>query len=470
MLICIAGESGVGKTTIAEIIEAFYGKENVVKLSTDDLHRWERKNKNWQHYTHLDPEANELDLGDFHINSLINNNSITRKKYNHKNGEFDKEIIIYPNKYIINEGLHGYYSDYLNKNADVKIFISVEENLKNHWKIIRDTESRGYTKEQSLYSIELRKKDLHKINERQSNNCDIKISLSTLTEIKNIGDKKEKIEISININNYDCKNKNLINFLIDYHESILSYINAIKILKEYNLLSGKGGNISVKIPNSTLMVIKKSGFCMSDTSYGNGYNIVNNNYLFNKQINNSSDLDCVLKKTVVIGDGHPSMEMMMHSIIPYTNVVHTHPKYLLSILCFSVAEEIINELYCDFNYCFIEYKTPGLELANEILNKIKDDKISIFFLQNHGLIVASNNIADACQETWKIEKIARSYIYNQINNKKYFPDAAILNDDETQDMNLFIYLISKFILGSAESLTKKQILELKNLDAEKRRQ
>ena len=43
-IIGVSGESGVGKTTIAKIISLFYGVKNVTNISTDDLHKWDRKN------------------------------------------------------------------------------------------------------------------------------------------------------------------------------------------------------------------------------------------------------------------------------------------------------------------------------------------------------------------------------------------------------------------------------------------
>ena len=68
----IAGDSGVGKTTISNIISLLYGKENVLRLSTDDLHLWHRNHKRWMHQTHLNPDSNNLLLGDEHLKLLVN--------------------------------------------------------------------------------------------------------------------------------------------------------------------------------------------------------------------------------------------------------------------------------------------------------------------------------------------------------------------------------------------------------------
>jgi len=471
MLICIAGESGVGKTTIAKIVELFYGKDNVVQLSTDDLHLYERNDPVWENITHLNPKANNLKLGDSDIKKLKSNKKINRIKYNHLNGKFDSEVIIYPKPVIINEGLHGFYSDYLISIADIKIYISVEEQLKNHWKIIRDINNRGYTKEQVLKNIEKRKKDAKKIDKKQKKECDILISIKANTHIKYIGDEKENISIIIDIFNKKSKEKELVLFLKKYIENINKYIEACKKLtnNDSRIVSGKGGNISCKIGNE-LMIIKKSGFKMSETKYSNGYVIVNKNKILNQNITSDSNLDKILKKSVILEEGFPSMETMFHAHIPYENIVHTHPKYLLSILCLKNVKKIIKKIYSkNYEYEFIEYKNPGFKLGNEIAKKCKTNK-KIFFLENHGLIIADNCMSKAILITQEIEEKAKKYIEDYFKFNYYFPDSAVLQDPETKELNLFIGLISSNISGGGNHLKNQDVSELRQMESEKRRQ
>src|ERR1700743_3363915 len=109
-IIGLAGESGVGKSAISNILSLYYGPENVLILSTDDLHKWERSDPNWKEMTHLNPEANNLDLGDFHLQQLTQNKSIWRSVYNHKTGHFDPPINLATKPIIIIEGLHAFYT------------------------------------------------------------------------------------------------------------------------------------------------------------------------------------------------------------------------------------------------------------------------------------------------------------------------------------------------------------------------
>ena len=77
-LICISGSSGVGKTTISRIIQSVLGTKDCLCLSGDDLHKWERGNPIWKTITHLNPDANDLELGYTHLSELKQGRSIQR--------------------------------------------------------------------------------------------------------------------------------------------------------------------------------------------------------------------------------------------------------------------------------------------------------------------------------------------------------------------------------------------------------
>ena len=63
---------------------------------------------------------------------------------------------------IINEGLHALYDTDICNMADLNIFIKTDEELTKDWKMSRDIESRGYTEEQVLSTMMMRKKDDNK--------------------------------------------------------------------------------------------------------------------------------------------------------------------------------------------------------------------------------------------------------------------------------------------------------------------
>ena len=95
--------------------------------------------------------------------------------YDHSTGKFTDKQIIEPTDNIIVCGLHSLYS----KNDsiyDLKIYIDTEKNLKNYWKINRDTNERGYTLEKSLQQIESRKDDYYKYIYPQREKSDVIIN------------------------------------------------------------------------------------------------------------------------------------------------------------------------------------------------------------------------------------------------------------------------------------------------------
>ena len=156
--------------------------DGVYHLKGDDLHKWERNDSNWKNITHLNPDANNLELGKQQIFNLLENKTVYRNHYDHDTGKFINNVKIKPDYNVfINEGLHSLYDSYLCDRADLNIYIKTEENLKYQWKLNRDIEKRGYTKEQVLSAMDMRKGDEIKYIHPQEENADV---IVTFTEKK----------------------------------------------------------------------------------------------------------------------------------------------------------------------------------------------------------------------------------------------------------------------------------------------
>lgn len=199
ILIGIGGDSGVGKTTFTNLLENLFFDDEVLTIKGDDMHRWERGDDNWKKLTHLSPKANMLYQNYKHLEELKAQKNIERRHYDHNTGKFTDKILMKSKRIIIFEGLHPFY---LKKNRnlyDLKIFVRPEENLRLHWKITRDMETRGYTREKVLEQLSQRKEDSIKYIDIQEKYADLVISYYNINNFKEVGGSNEKVDLGLQI-------------------------------------------------------------------------------------------------------------------------------------------------------------------------------------------------------------------------------------------------------------------------------
>lgn len=191
----IAGDSGSGKSTFVDVLTQCLGNQNLLFIEGDGDHKWERGEKMWDEYTHLNPKANYLYRQANDIQTLRKGASVMRVEYDHATGKFTNQRKTKPNKYIILCGLHSLYLPKMRKNLELKIFIDTDENLRRFWKIQRDTKSRGYSKDSIIEQIEFRMEDARKYIYPQKEYADLLIQY------------------------YD---KNLTDYNVDYYDPVIS--------------------------------------------------------------------------------------------------------------------------------------------------------------------------------------------------------------------------------------------------------
>lgn len=169
-LFAICGDSGSGKSTLGKLLKTFFS--NSFLLECDRYHKWERNDKNWSEYTHLNPEANFIAKMKNDIFDLKVGKSIYHVDYDHNSGKFTDQRQIDSSDNIIVCGLHSLYKP--DKDVyNLSIFMDPDINLKQDWKIKRDCEKRGYTKEQIIKQIESRRNDYETYIEPQKENSDV---------------------------------------------------------------------------------------------------------------------------------------------------------------------------------------------------------------------------------------------------------------------------------------------------------
>lgn len=176
-VIGIAGDSGAGKDTFADSIEALFGEHSVVKLSGDDYHLWDRQKPMWQVMTHLNPMANDLEGFCRDLVSLTDGKSLQSKRYDHTTGKMSKPLLTTSNNFIIASGLHALYLPILRDCYNLKIYLDIDEGLRRHFKLKRDVHQRGHTVERVLSSFEKRESDSERFIRPQATYSDLTLAL-----------------------------------------------------------------------------------------------------------------------------------------------------------------------------------------------------------------------------------------------------------------------------------------------------
>jgi len=220
--IAITGDSGSGKTIISTLLKNIFYDSFI--LECDRYHKWERKNTNWNKYTHLNPNANYLIKMEKDVFNLKIGNDIFQIDYDHKNGTFTDKYLINSKNNIIVCGLHALYlSDNI---VNLKIYMDTDDNLKIPWKITRDLQKRGYSIEHILEQIEKRKEDFNKYIYPQKENADLIIRFFTNKNFDIdtfILNDDLTIYLKIGIKNTITFDKNLSFTKIEYDEKFKYY-------------------------------------------------------------------------------------------------------------------------------------------------------------------------------------------------------------------------------------------------------
>ncbi len=200
-----------------------------------------------------------------------------------------------------------------------------------------------------------------------------------------------------------------------------------------NLVQGPGGNISLKLDDRR-MLVKASGLRLDEITENRG--IVDVDY---RKITCFVDFDTSLTANVLEGmlyrliydselcqsELRPSMETSFHALLGRA-VIHTHPIMTNLATCMVGGYDILKQIFGDFPFQWIEYKNPGFFLGKAINRELtSDDKNGVFFLEKHGLIVASDSLDDCLQKTLDINRRIADYF----GLEEYNPQSNLIEVD-----------------------------------------
>ena len=174
--IALCGDSGAGKSHISNLLNTILPFDNNLLIETDRYHKWERGAEEYNTFTHLHPEANNLEKMSTDAYKLSLGSDVFTVDYDHSTGKFTEPEKLESSKFMIFCGLHTLFKESMRAVTDLKIFIDTQEELKTYWKLQRDTTKRGATKEKVLQTIAKRKDDYDAYVEPQKEYADLIVS------------------------------------------------------------------------------------------------------------------------------------------------------------------------------------------------------------------------------------------------------------------------------------------------------
>ena len=148
MVVGIAGGTGSGKTTLADLIVSSMGPEKIVYIAHDAYYRDQkhlpfeaRAKVNYDH-----PDSLETDLMVRHIHALLDGEPIERPVYDFSiHSRLEETVRIEPKPVILVEGILIFTEKALRDLFDMKIFVDTDADIRFIRRLTRDIEERGRT-------------------------------------------------------------------------------------------------------------------------------------------------------------------------------------------------------------------------------------------------------------------------------------------------------------------------------------
>jgi len=156
------------------------------------------------------------------------------------------------------------------------------------------------------------------------------------------------------------------------------------------LTQAAGGNVSLKVGNS--IYVKASGTWLAHANKQNIFAKLDYE-LIKSRIENR--ILSIPEAAIEDKSSKPSIETLMHVIMPKSIVVHLHAITPLAILVRKDADRILKEIFRDRkDFAFIEYIRPGEDLARAFINLEDINNIRIIFLKNHGIVINADSLEE----------------------------------------------------------------------------
>lgn len=191
------------------------------------------------------------------------------------------------------------------------------------------------------------------------------------------------------------------------------------------LVQGAGGNVSWKKGDE--LWVKASGTWLADANKKDIFvpidlkhlkaAIENNDFYVTPKLLNNSAL-------------RPSIETLLHALMPQRVILHVHAIEPLAYLVRSHPEyEISQKLKGAVSWKMVPYQKPGEKLARAVARVCQDSPgIKVLLLQSHGLVIGGNDIAEVDHELRQIISLLSAPEIDVVTNA-VLPDPIFIDVD-----------------------------------------
>lgn len=189
-----------------------------------------------------------------------------------------------------------------------------------------------------------------------------------------------------------------------------------------DLVMHGGGNTSVKIKETNIfgeeqdiLYVKGSGWNLG-TIEKEGFSPVKLDVLHQLvELETLTDIEMVKYQRMAMTNPsapNPSVETILHGIIPFTFVDHTHADAVVTVTNTPGGKERIKEIYGE-NMLIVPYVMPGFILAKTIYEMTKDidwEKLEGMILMSHGVFTFANDAKSSYDKMIDIVAKAGDYL------------------------------------------------------------
>ena len=187
--------------------------------------------------------------------------------------------------------------------------------------------------------------------------------------------------------------------------------------QESDLVLHGGGNTSVKIGDT--LYVKGSGWNL-DTIEKPGFSPVDLGILCAMAERETlSDTQMVKEQREAMADQsapNPSIEAILHAIIPFAYVDHTHADAVVTLTNTPEGKALVQELYGE-NMLIVDYVMPGFELAKhiyEITRTVDWNTLSGIILMHHGVFTFDDDAKRAYEKMIHIVTVAETHLAERV--------------------------------------------------------